>query len=256
VARTKIINAEIICKENAVLCGLDVVKEVFRACDKNIKFSSLVKDGVLVKSNTVVAKIKGRASSVLKAERTALNFLGRLCGISTETKKYANKIKQYKAKIIDTRKTTPVLRILEKYAVSCGGGINHRMGLYDMVLIKDNHKKIIDSNENIIDYILKAKSRYGSSKKIEVEVENLIEFKNVLKAIPDIIMLDNMSLREIKLAVNLNSLESKKTRPKIEASGNISLKNVREIAKTGVDLISVGRIIHSVSSIDFSLEIC
>jgi len=202
-------------------------------------------------------KIYGKARAILTAERTVLNFLAHLSGIATQTKGFIEKIKPYKAKILDTRKTTPGLRILEKYAVKCAGGFNHRLGLWDMVLIKDSHKKIRRSKierrlEKVsIKELIKDARRKNKNKKIEIEVENLREFQDALLARPDIIMLDNMDLKRIKKALVLR----RGRRPLIEVSGNITLNNVRAIAKTGVDMISIGSLTHSVKAIDFSLEV-
>lgn len=248
--------AHIAAKEECILAGMDVAKLVFDAVDEKIMFTPLFEDGSRIKKNKRVLSVRGSAKSILSAERTILNFLGHLSGVATLTDRFVKEVKGAKAKIYDTRKTIPGLRELEKYAVSLGGGYNHRMGLWDGALIKDNH---IDSHKPqatshrlkiIRETIRMFKSR--GYKNVEVEVENLAEFKEALEAEADIIMLDNMSPVDMKKAVKL-----KKSKDVIlEASGGISLDNVKNIAKTGVDRVSIGRLTHSAPSIDFSLEVC
>lgn len=245
IPKNKLIDVVLLAKEDGIICGLEIAKLVFRTQDKNIKFRPQIKDGDSVKKGRIFAKISGRASSILAAERVALNFLSLLSGIATKTKKYVEAVKPYNVKIMDTRKTIPGLRELEKYAVRVGEGYNHRFRLDEMVLIKDNHlvascvKKLIEI----------AKKKKPKNIKLEIEVRNWREFKEALKAKPDIIMLDNMKIDDIKKAVEI--------RPKtlLEASGGINLKNIKKIAATGVDMISVGDLTHSVKSIDMSLEI-
>jgi nicotinate-nucleotide pyrophosphorylase (carboxylating) len=266
------VRAKIIAKEDGVVCGVEVASEVFKAVEKLIReykgkiragtvlsencplirVNCKVKDGVVVKKGRVVCVIEGDARAILTGERTALNFLSRLSGIATLTRKYVDAVRPYKVKILDTRKTAPGLRELEKYAVECGGGVNHRMGLYDQVLVKDNHIKVtshksqVTSLKEIITEI-----RKKTNKKIEIEVESLRQFKEALDGRPDIIMLDNMSISDIKKAVAFKN----KLSTKLEVSGGVSLSNVRRIASTGVDMISVGALTHSAPSLDFSLEI-
>jgi nicotinate-nucleotide pyrophosphorylase (carboxylating) len=194
-----------------------------------------------------VALVRGKTQDILSAERTALNYLQRLSGIATLTAKYAERIKGTKAKILDTRKTTPGLRVLEKYAVKTGGGENHRMGLFDMILIKENH---IKAGGGISRAIMRARSRCRKEK-IEVEVRNLAEAKEAVEAGPDWIMLDNMRPDQMKKAVRM--IRSASRAIKIEASGSVNLKNVRKIALTGVDFISVGALTHSATALDMSL---
>ena len=223
----------------------------FKLLDPKIKFMPLVSDGKSFKTNAVIARVEGNVQSILSAERAALNFLSRLSGIATLTSKFVNKIKPYKVKIMDTRKTTPGLRLLEKYAVAAGGGCNHRLGLHDQILIKDNHLKAIDYDWAALCHtIRKYKKRRVNT---EIEVSDLKELNEALKLTPDIIMLDNMGIKEMKAAVK--SLRSLRSNIKLEASGGVSLKNVRKIAATGVDMISVGGLTHSSNPIDFSLEI-
>ncbi len=239
----KSIKAVILAKQDCAICGLAVALYVFKLIDKNIRFKALVKEGASVKKGKILAKVEGRARSILTAERVALNFLSMLSAVSTKTRKFVEAALPYKAKIIDTRKTIPGLRILEKYAVRIGGGFNHRMYLDDMVLVKDNHLKVVGG----IDRLPKIKS----PEKIEIEVKNIKEFKQALNLKPDIIMLDNMSIEDMKRAVRL-----KHGSPvKIEASGGITLNNVKQVASTGVDMISIGALTHSLDSVDISLEI-
>jgi len=247
IPKDKYAQAILLVKENCVICGLDIAAGVFKIQDKNIKFKPRVSDGRKMKRGEIIAYISGKAQSILTAERVALNFLSLLSGVATKTRVYVDKIKPYKVKILDTRKTIPGLRELEKYAVRIGGGYNHRMRLDEIVLVKDNHLKIETSKFKIKDLI----QRIHKKIKIEIEVKNLREFKETLEARPDIIMLDNMKVEDIRRAVILR----KTAMPKIEASGNVNLNNVREIAKTGVDMISVGALTHSVKATDISLEI-
>jgi nicotinate-nucleotide pyrophosphorylase (carboxylating) len=219
------------------------------AQDKNIKFKPMVEEGAFVKKGKIIAHIYGKTRSILTAERVALNFLSFLSGISTETRKFVDAVRPYKVKIMDTRKTIPGLRLLEKYAVRMGGAFNHRMRLDEMLLIKDNHLKVIKNYKALKGLLRKAK-KY----KVELEVKNLKEFKEALKLQPDIIMLDNMSIKNIRKAVQIRNKLAHKA-PKIEASGGIMLKNVKRIASCKVDMISIGALTHSVNSVDISLEI-
>lgn len=239
--------AKIIVKEKAIIAGLNIVKWTFQILDKTAKFTFFKKDGDIVYPDEVILEIEGKVRALLAGERTALNYLQRLSGIATLTRKYVDKVKNYKVKIFDTRKTVPLMRILDKYAVKVGGGYNHRIGLYDMVLIKDNHLKIVDSIENAIK---KVKSKIPKKIKIEVEVENLEQVKAALKQKPDIIMLDNMDCKMIKKAVKLI-----KNKAIIEASGGINLSNITNIAKIGVNIISIGELTHSPKAIDINMKI-
>lgn len=239
--------AVIIAKKDGIIAGLDVAKTVFKMVDHKAIFQPSKKDSERVKTGDKIASIRGKVTSLLSAERTALNFLQRLSGIATLTSKYVEQVKGTKTKILDTRKTTPGLRILEKYAVKMGGGTNHRMGLYDMILIKENH---IKAAGGIGEAIRKARSRIKKTK-IEVEVSNLREVIEAVVSSPNWIMLDNMNPREMKKAVSV--IRSENPGIKIEASGGVSLKNVRKIALTGVDFISVGALTHSASALDLSL---
>lgn len=237
--------AQIIAKESGILAGSLFVKMIFRKLDPNIKINFNTKEGCQFNKGTIIAKLTGNARALLTGERTALNVLCRLSGIATLTRKFVDKISGTKAKIYDTRKTTPNLRFLEKYAVRMGGGINHRFGLYDMILIKDNHIQVAGSITNAI-----MRTQKNNSKMlIEVETKNLSEVKEVLALKVPIIMLDNMKLKQIREAVKLA-----KGKARLEVSGGVNLRNVRKIAETGVDYISVGALTHSAPIIDMSME--
>ncbi len=237
--------AEIFFKEDGVLAGLPVAELVFKELDDEVEFSILKEEGETVKIGDKVAEISGRTQSILKGERLALNFLQRLSGIATNTRDHVKKIEGTGARVVDTRKTTPNLRILEKYAVRVGGGTNHRMGLYDAVLIKDNH---IRSAGGVKEAIEKVKT--GHTVKIEVEIESIDEIEEALEAGAHIIMLDNMEADEMREAVEIIG-----DRAIIEASGGITIENIRDVAETGVDMISVGALTHQIRSIDISLDL-
>jgi nicotinate-nucleotide pyrophosphorylase (carboxylating) len=250
IPKNKFVRAILIAKEDCLICGLGLASLVFKLQDKNIKFKPLISEGKPVEKGRVIARIQGRAQSILTAERVALNFLSFLSGIATKTRRFAEEVKPYKVKIMDTRKTIPGLRLLEKYAVRIAGGFNHRLSLDEMILVKDNHLKIIKGYQGLF--------RFSQGCRVELEVKNLKEFQRALKLKPDIIMLDNMSLKEIKEAVRIrNSLSAKSSHPvsRLEASGGITLRNVKRAASTGVDMISIGDLTHSVDSVDISLEI-
>ena len=237
----------IIAKEKGIIAGLEVAKSVFKQVDPGLVFKPLVSDGDKVRPNQKVALIRGKAKSILAGERTALNFLQRLSGIATLTGEFVRKIRGTKAKILDTRKTAPGLRLLEKYAVKKGGGKNHRQGLYDMILIKDNHIEAAGS----ISLAIRKALRNRKGLKIEVETRNLEEIKEALNFKINRIMLDNFRSEDLKKAVKL--IRSKNKKVEIEASGKVNLKNVRKIALSGVDFISVGALTHSAKALDFSL---
>lgn len=247
------IKAVLLAKESFLVCGLDIAKAVFREKDTRIKFIARVKDGERVKKGKILGHIWGPARTILTAERVALNLLSLLSGVATKTFEFVEQVLPYKVKIMDTRKTLPGLRALEKYAVRIGGGFNHRMRLDEMVLIKDNHLKVIGDRLWVMSF-----KKIKGKIKIEIEVKNLKEFKEALKLKPDIIMLDNMSIKDIKKAVQIkNALSTAhcSLSTELEASGGITLKNVRKIAATGVDMISVGELTDSVNSVDISLEV-
>lgn len=248
VDRDQISQAYIISREDAVICGNGLVKEIFKKFDTKTTVVSYHKDGDTIKKNEPVIFIKGPTATILSCERVALNFLAHLSGVSTLTAQFVKNAGT--AKILDTRKTTPGLRDLEKYAVVCGGGFNHRRDLSDMVLIKDNHLAAQAKDMTLADAIRKV--RLKTKKKIELEVDTLEQFKHALQARPDIILLDNMNVAQLQNAVRLR--KQAKSKVLLEASGGINLKNISRIAKTGVDRISIGRLTHSARSIDFSLE--
>lgn len=237
-------------KEGCVVCGLKVAERVFKTVDGGVKFKKLCKEGEELTNGAIIAQVSGKASSILSAERVALNLLSMLSGIATKTREYVEQIEPYKTKITDTRKTFPGLRELQKYAVRVGGGASHRMSLDEMILIKDNHIKVTEGYDRL--------PSVPKGFKIEVEVGNLDEFRHALRFKPDVIMLDNMSIEDIKEAVKIrNNTEFKSHRPpsKLEASGGVDLAIVKKIAATGVDIISIGELTHSVKSIDINLDI-
>jgi nicotinate-nucleotide pyrophosphorylase (carboxylating) len=239
--------AVIIAKQDLVLAGLEVFLEVFLTIDKGIDFFSGYDDGDTIKKGAVIAELSGPLAVLLTGERVALNLLQRMCGVATETKNFVDAVAGTDAGILDTRKTMPGLRILDKYAVSVGGGRNHRFGLFDGVLIKDNH---IAAAGGIKNAVRAAKGNAPHTLKIEVECESVEQVKEALAAGADIIMLDNMGIEAMKAAVK--AIGGKAA---VEASGNMTLKRVRAVAETGVDFISVGAITHSAPAVDISMKI-
>ncbi len=239
-----------IVKQNGVVAGFEIVKKVFEYFDKDLVFEKLFNDGDKVQNKTIVATVEGKASSILTCERTALNFFQRMSGIATSANLFAEKIKHTKAKIVDTRKTVPGLRIIDKMAVNLSGCSNHRFGLYDMFLIKDNHIAAAGSITKAINACKDYNKQNDKNFKIEVETTNLKEVEEALSCNPDIIMLDNFEISEMQKAVKLIN-----NRCQIEASGMVNIDTVKEIAETGVDFISVGALTHSVKALDISLEI-
>jgi len=238
--------AVLIAKEEGIIAGAGMAERTFKLLDPSVDYVASRKDGERVKKGDIIAEIEGSTSAMLKAERTALNFLQRLSGIATRTSQFCEKVGDLPVKITDTRKTTPGLRLLEKYAVKAGGGRNHRYSLSDGVLIKDNHIKAAGGIKNAVEMV---RGRIPHTIKIEVETETLEQVSEALEAGADIIMLDNMSCGAMKEAVRLIA-----HRAVVEASGNVRLENVREIAETGVDIISVGQITHSAGSLDISMR--
>ena len=241
-------------KTQGVLSGIDVTTKVFKKVDPKLNFIALCRDGTPIQQGQKIAEINGSAASILKAERTALNFLGRMTGIATKTAEYVKRIEGCHAKILDTRKTIPTMRHLDKYSVRVGGGSNHRFGLFDMVLIKDNHIAIAGGIRIAVENVL-ASMKKREKIKIEVECNSYDEVLEAIYTPVDIIMLDNMDIAEIEnsiKAIREASAQSDRTL-RIEVSGNINLNNVHEIAETGVDYISVGELTHSVVNHDFSL---
>ncbi len=258
VCKHKKVTAAINARENGVVSGLDIVEMVFDQVDPAIKVRKLCKDGDKVKDGTTVCTITGDAHAILRGERVALNYLCYMSGISTETARYVKETKGTKAKIFDTRKTMPGFRYLEKYAVLKGGGENQRIGLYDQVLMKDNHFEALsdEARNNIAQVIRDIRSKIPKGMKVEVEVDTLKQLKDVLPGHPDIILLDNMNVKKMKQAIELIDAEHVASGFKIEAeaSGGITIDNLAEIAKCGVDRISIGAITHSSPILDFSLE--
>lgn len=251
VRASQISSARIIFKEKAVVCGLAIVRRVFQALDKSVRCDFRRRDGKEVRKNTTVLVIQGKTRALLAAERTALNFLGYLSGIATNARRYVRASSPYKVEILDTRKTTPGLRELEKYAVRCAGAQNHRSNLEDMILVKDNHR-VACRRMSVVDMVKRL--RKGKKKVIEFEVDTLRQFTQVLEAGVDIILLDNMNCSQMKKAAALRNKKWKKKRPLLEASGGIALKNIKQVARTGVDRISIGALTHSRRSIDVSME--
>lgn len=237
----------LIAKADGIIAGLEVARAVFDQLDPESIFTSLMKDGSPVSAGSEIARVRGRSRALLSAERTALNFLQRLSGIATQTHQLTELIKDYPAQLLDTRKTTPGLRVLEKYAVAAGGGRNHRFGLYDGVMIKDNH---IIAAGGISQAVAMARAKVPHTLKIEVEVENLVQLQEALEAGADIIMLDNMNPAVMQEAVAIAA-----GRALLEASGGIKAANLVEIAQTGVDFISMGALTHSAASLDISFDL-
>jgi len=246
----QIASASIEAKEAGIIAGIEIARRMFLRVDPSLEIKTPVKDGSRVKSGDIIATVSGRAASILKAERTALNFLQRLSGIASLTDKYVAATTGLKASIMDTRKTTPILRALEKYAVRMGGGTNHRLHLGDGILIKDNHLAAMRAQGmSLKDIVLKAKQNAPQGATVEVEVTSTEEALEAVTAGADIIMLDNISPDEMKGIVKLVS-----GRASIEASGGITLDNVRQVAATGVDMISIGALTHSPKALDINLE--
>ena len=243
--------AVVVTRVEGVLAGVDVAAAVFRKVDPDLKVRVAMRDGSTLKAKDVIAEIEGPVPSILKGERTALNFLQRLSGIATETRKYVKEVAGYHARILDTRKTTPGLRSLEKYAVRAGGGHNHRRGLGDGILVKDNHIQAMrQSGLRLREVIERVRLRAPHTLKIEVEVEDLEQVREALGVGVEVLLLDNMGIEEMTEAVRMAG-----GRAITEASGRINLQNVRAVAATGVDLISVGALTHSVRALDISLDL-
>ncbi|MCX6569912.1 MAG: carboxylating nicotinate-nucleotide diphosphorylase [Candidatus Aminicenantes bacterium] len=233
-------------KEDGILAGLAVARRVFEKIDLAVEFTGKIQDGASFHKSDILARLKGPTNALLKGERTALNFLQHLSGVATAARRFVDALAGTKAKILDTRKTTPGLRLLEKYAVKTGGGTNHRLSLSDMVLIKDNHLRYVGS---VAEAVRRARSKIRPGVRIEVEAADLSQVRDALAAGADMIMLDNMTLEAMREAVILAA-----GRVPLEASGNMSLDRVRAVAETGVDYISVGALTHSARAVDISLE--
>lgn len=238
--------AVFLAKEDGVLAGLAVARRVFEKIDPSVEFFEKLQDGATFRKSDILARVKGPTIALLKGERTALNFLQRLSGIASSTRRFVDTVSGTKAKILDTRKTTPGLRLLEKYAVKVGGGTNHRLSLSDMVLIKNNHLRHVGS---VAEAVRRARAAIRPGVRIEVEAADLSQVRDALAAGADMIMLDNMTLETMREAAALAA-----GRVPLEASGNMSLDRVRAVAETGVDFISVGALTHSARAVDISLE--
>ena len=241
----KIACATVICREDAVLCGQHWFNETLRQLDADIHITWQSQDGSLIEKDSTVCAMEGSAQAMLSAERTALNFLQTLSATATCTRKYVDRISGTSAQILDTRKTLPGMRYAQKYAVKCGSGMNHRMGLYDAILIKENHIAAAGSIHKAAGL---AKKKFPALT-IEIEVENCQQLEQALETEADIILLDNFSMSDLQTAVRLNG-----DRKKLEASGNINLDNIREVAKTGVQYISIGAITKNIQAVDFSMR--
>lgn len=238
--------AVIASRSDGVIAGIQFAEIAFKSLDRAIRFDIKASDGTAVEKGDVVARISGSARAILSAERVALNYMGRLCGIATLTRAYVDAVAKTKAKIADTRKTTPGLRMFEKFAVRCGGGVNHRIGLYDAILIKDNH---IAAAGGVARAITAARAEAPHLVKVQVEVDTLEQLREALAFDIDAVLLDNMTLAELKTAVAMVNGKAI-----VEASGGVTLRTVRAIAETGVDLISVGALTHSAPVLDLGLD--
>ena len=239
--------AELISRSRCVLAGMPVFRRVFELLSSRIAFEIIFPEGSILAPDQRICRIEGPLLPILKAERTALNFLQRMSGIATLTRSYVEKAAPYGARVLDTRKTAPGLRLLDKYAVKAGGGNNHRQGLFDGILIKDNHIAAAGSVKRAVEL---ARTNSPHTLKVEIEVDDMAGVRDALEAGADIIMLDNMGIDQMKEAVRLVNKKAV-----VEASGNITLDNIEKVAQTGVDLISVGALTHSVKAADLSLEI-
>lgn len=237
-------------KDNGIIAGITVAELVFQVVDAGLAFTPMVKDGDAVTHGTILAEVEGSTHSLLTGERLALNLLQRMSGIATRTRTYVDALEGLSTRLVDTRKTTPGHRLLEKYAVRVGGGANHRFGLYDAVMIKDNH---IKGAGGITEAVQRARAVIPHTMTIEVETENMEQVREALQAGSDIIMLDNMHPDRMREAVAL--IREQAPHVKVEASGNVSLNTIRGIAESGVDVISVGRLTYSFESLDISLDL-
>lgn len=237
-------------KDHGVIAGMTIAELVFQVVDPELRYTAKVNDGDIVIPGTILTEVEGSTHSLLTGERLALNLLQRMSGVATRTRSYVDALEGLKTRLVDTRKTTPGHRLLEKYAVRVGGGANHRFGLYDAVMIKDNHIKGAGS---ITEAVQRARAVIPHTMTIEVETENITQVEEALQAGADIIMLDNMRPDQMREAVAL--IREQAPHVKIEASGNVSLETIRGIAETGVDVISVGRLTYSFESLDISLDL-
>lgn len=244
-------NAVMASRDAGYVSGLLLAETAFRLMDENIVFEALVKDGDAVKPGDILARISGNARALLSGERVALNFLMHMCGIATYTSEFAREIAHTKAKVCDTRKTIPGLRTFDKYAVRCGGGSNHRYGLDDAILIKDNH---IAVSGGVAEAVENARAYVGHMVKIEIEVDNLDQMRKALSAKPDVILLDNMDNDQLREAVAINQADNGGA-VKLEASGNVNIATIKAISETGVDYISTSKITMAAPTLDIGLDI-
>jgi len=241
--------ARLIAKADGTICGVNLAREVFKTLNSRVAFHALINDGQPVHRGETIAEISGSTRALLSGERVAVNLLSFLSGIATQTQLFVNKIKPYKTRLMDTRKTTPLLRQLERYAVRSAGGVNHRFNLNDMAMIKDNHR-VVCKGQGMNEVIKNLKKKVKA--KVEVEVDSLKQLKEILNSRADIILLDNMTPQQVAQAVQI--CRKAKARALLEASGGITLKNVKQYAATGVDRISVGALTHSRQVLDISME--
>ncbi|MBA2940976.1 carboxylating nicotinate-nucleotide diphosphorylase [Paenibacillus sp. CGMCC 1.16610] len=237
-------------KEDGIICGLEIAREVFAVVDSSLHFETKVAEGSSVNKGTIIAEVEGNTRSILLGERLSLNLMQRLSGIATRTREFVNALEGLPTRLVDTRKTTPGHRLLEKYAVRVGGGHNHRFGLYDAVMIKDNH---IKGSGGITQAIQAARKQIPHTMKIEVEVEDFDQLHEALSAQADIIMLDNMAPAKMKEAVSI--IKSKAPHIVVEGSGSVTVQTIKAMAESGVDVISVGRLTYSVAALDISLDL-
>lgn len=249
ISKSETNKAKLVAKEEGIICGIDIAREVYALVDKSIKFTAMMKDGDRIKKGDIIFRVEGSAIGILTSERTALNYMQRLSGIATSTNEYVELIKGTRTKLLDTRKTTPSMRLFEKYAVKVGGGYNHRIGLYDMIMLKDNHIDFAGGVENAITKTKEYLKNVGKELKIEVEVRSMEELERVLK-IGGInrIMLDNFTPELLQKAI-----ERIGGKYETESSGGINKDTILSFAKTGVDFISVGALTHQIKSLDLSL---
>lgn len=249
ISKTETNKAKLVAKQEGIICGIDIAREVYALVDKSIKFTAMMKDGDRIKKGDIIFRVEGSAIGILTSERTALNYMQRLSGIATSTIEYVELIKGTGTKLLDTRKTTPSMRLFEKYAVKVGGGYNHRIGLYDMIMLKDNHIDFAGGVENAITKTKEYLKNVGKELKIEVEVRSMEELERVLKIGGiDRIMLDNFTPELLQKAI-----ERIGGKYETESSGGINKDTILNFAKTGVDFISVGALTHQIKSLDLSL---
>ena len=249
---TQTATVQVVARQNGVLSGAPIGRMVFQKLDPAIRWVALTHDGQNVSPGTVIADVTGPLATLLVGERTMLNFMTHLSGIASLTRHFVDAVSGTNARILDTRKTIPGWRLLEKYAVRCGGGTNHRMGLYDGVLIKDNHLAAWTRSSSIADAVRTARSRSPAGVSIEVEVDTNVQLQDALEGQPDIVLLDNMAVESIREAVAMRDKLAPKV--KLEASGGVTLETVARIASTGVDRISVGAITHSAPALDLAFD--